>query len=71
MYDPIELTKMGDYAITMDRKDLVEFMRENFNIRELYNEADFIEYINDTLYPEEVFPAKVLHNWALENGYSK
>ena len=51
---------------------MAEFNRYEINSIEInINDGILKEYVKDNFLPEDVYDEKMLHDWAIENGYKE
>lgn len=55
--------------VNIDDRDILEYVREEFDIEDVFSQANIKEYARQTYLPEDLFSERELRQWALVNGF--
>ena len=55
--------------VTIEDRDILEYVRDEFDIEDVFSQAKIKAYAGQTYLPEDLFSDRELRQWALENGF--
>lgn len=68
---PKDENALRDACLKFDGDAVIEWVKENYNPSDLFNERQIEEHVREYWDPDGIFDEKALAEWARLNGYVK
>ena len=60
-----------DTTISISDDEITDYVKDNFDIDDVFDEDEIKNYISRQFLPEDIFDEASLSIWAVDHGYTK